>query len=84
MFFRIVIEQQCISIKKFPVMKNRETEGEKGRSRQRPASGTRSGSVDYWDRIARDVAEGYGAQKGRGRNVLNPDQRPDDARRGDA
>gem|GEM_PF-5400702 len=39
---------------------------------------------DYWDRIARDVAGGYGAQRARRGDLLNSDQLPDDARRGDA
>ncbi|RYY64822.1 MAG: hypothetical protein EOO12_08620 [Chitinophagaceae bacterium] len=52
---------------------------------QRPQEerGRRSSAADFWDRIADDAASGYGAQRGRDRNILNPDQEPDDARRGD-
>ena len=46
--------------------------------------GRHRGAADYWDRIADDVASGYGAQRGRDHNILNPDQEPDDAQRGDA
>ncbi|RYY99728.1 MAG: hypothetical protein EOO11_03985 [Chitinophagaceae bacterium] len=67
-------------------MKNNErSKGPRGsdRPKERPTGG-RAPHSDYWDRIASDVASGYGAQQPRDRNILNPDQEPDDARRGDA
>ncbi|RYZ20875.1 MAG: hypothetical protein EOO16_15160 [Chitinophagaceae bacterium] len=65
-------------------MKQRETKENKARERQRPAGEARGKGGDFWDRIASDVAGGYGAQRGRGGSILNPDQRADDARRGDS
>ena len=65
-------------------MKQREPKENKGRGRQRPAGDNRAKGGDFWDRVASDVAGGYGAQRGRGGSILNPDQRADDARRGDA
>ncbi|TCJ18774.1 hypothetical protein EPD60_03165 [Flaviaesturariibacter flavus] len=66
------------------VMKQREPKENKEQGRQRPANETRGKGLDFWDRVARDVAGGYGAQRTRGGSVLNEDQRADDARRGDA
>ncbi|GAA4317395.1 hypothetical protein [Flaviaesturariibacter amylovorans] len=64
---------------------NSRNNGSRGSERpkdRRP--GGRTQQSDYWDRIANDVASGYGAQQRPGRSYLNPDQEPDDARRGDA
>lgn len=70
-------------------MRNREHKERKGTAAPQPPrqeGGRHREAADYWDRIANDVASGYGAQRGpaRGRGILNPDQEPDDARRGDA
>ena len=65
-------------------MKQQDPKENKGRGRQRPAGDTRGKTGDFWDRVANDVASGYGAQNGRRGSILNPDQRADDARRGDA
>ncbi|WP_460569832.1 hypothetical protein [Flaviaesturariibacter terrae] len=68
-------------------MRNREQkERNEAAGPRRPQDDSRRrGEGDFWDRVADDVARGYGAQqRGRDRNILNPDQEPDDARRGDS
>lgn len=41
-----------------------------------------SGKKDFWDKVADDVADGYGARDA-AQNFRNRDQEPNDNRRGD-